>query len=944
MTTLDIRRALTIIHSNIRHLYSSRTELTQLCNDLTPDIVALNETCLNHSDKFTMPGYTIYRKDRNRRGGGVAIFCKDTLPCTIHPAPPQFNNTEHLTIKIHIHNFPIYLTSIYLPPNHDLPIPLLNYLNSFHKSIIIGDLNTHHTHFGDIFTNRSGTQLNLFLQNSPYRLIPTGPTRLPDNDNQHNLTTPDKLLVSHILTNKIIDTDILEPLNSDHCPIRLQLATPDWIPTTCNTPLTVFKYHRADWEHFKHLLTELLPTPLPNITDLNSLIDADNILQKVTNEARLRTVPHSLVTNRHRRELPPDIVKLIKTKRRAHRLYMKLHTDDNRRLYRQLQQDVRNAIDRYETRRLQCLASSLDKNKSDNPGKFWKIVKKLRGNTTHAYPIKQDNQYILHTTHKLTAFQNHLQSIHSILQDPNFDNNNYTRITEHVHTNPQLYHPLHTTTPENEDNIPHPLTSDITTNELSAAIYRTRNTAAGPDNIPNIVYKHYPDKAIEFLAAIYTASFRLGALPPRWKHAHILLFPKPGKDLTNVDNYRPISLTLTVCKLMERILNRRIQQYVDEAGLIPDTQAGFRPHIDITDQLLKILTPIQLARERRQTTAIVALDMQRAFDTVWHDGLRYKLTNLGLPPQITRWISDFLRDRTAQVKMNQQLSAPLTIKGGVPQGTVLSPILYNLFVADIPTPRQTNVQLGQFADDTIYIAIARTITLATRRMNSALSDLTTWLKQWRLKLNLHKTQALLTKKPSIPPRRQRDKYPIMINNITIPYKKHLKYLGVKLTQHLKLTHHIHLIKDRISLSIKLLYHISGRPPQRPSPRPRTNLIIYTSIIRPAILYASQLFSTVSATQMESLASTERRLLRRALHLPNNTNSQIVYALAKIKPIDIYIETKNYKYVSKAMDRPFIQELFQNRLPFPNLTISKLLQTYDNFLQLQQNQQQQVINP
>ncbi|KAJ4429065.1 hypothetical protein ANN_26066 [Periplaneta americana] len=406
-------------------------------------------------------------------------------------------------------------------------------------------------------------------------------------------------------------------------------------------------------------------------------------------------------------------------------------------------EDVRNAIERHETRSRRRLADSLNKNKCENPGKFWKIFKKLRGSTPLTYPIKHNNQLLLQTTDKLNAFQNHLQNLHITPQDPNFDNDIYIRITDHVTANPQLYLPLQTPAPQIQNNIPYPLTTDITANEVAAAICRTKNPAAGPDNIPNIIYRHYPQRTVEFLAAIYTASFRRGALPPRWKHALILLFPKPRKDLTNVDNYRPISLTLTICKLMEHILNLCLQQYVDDADLIPQTQAGFRPHTDIIDQILKVLTPVETARERRQTIAIVALDMQRAFDTVWHDGLRYKLTNLGLPPQITRWISDFLQDRTAQIKINNQLPTPLIIHGGVPQGTVLSPILYNLFVADIPTTRQTNVTLGQFADDTIYVASGRTIYVATQGMNNALTDLTTWLKQWRLKLNVSKTQAIL---------------------------------------------------------------------------------------------------------------------------------------------------------------------------------------------------------
>ncbi|KAJ4429050.1 hypothetical protein ANN_26046 [Periplaneta americana] len=182
--------------------------------------------------------------------------------------------------------------------------------------------------------------------------------------------------------------------------------------------------------------------------------------------------------------ITPQIVQLIKTKRRAHRLYMRQHTDDNRRLYRSLQQDVKDAIRRYNTYCWTEITRKLDNTRKRRPYEILDITKETQG---------------------------------------------------------------------------------------------------------------------------------------------------------------------------------RLQLHIDDAELIRNTQAGFRPHINIVDQLLKILTHIELAREQGQTAAIVALDLQRAFDTVWHDGLRYKLTDIRLPPQIIRWISDLLNNRTAQVKINHQLSEHLTI-------------------------------------------------------------------------------------------------------------------------------------------------------------------------------------------------------------------------------------------------------------------------------------------
>ncbi|KAJ4429049.1 hypothetical protein ANN_26045 [Periplaneta americana] len=166
---------------------------------------------------------------------------------------------------------------------------------------------------------------------------------------------------------------------------------------------------------------------------------------------------------------------------------MRTHTDGNRRLYRQLQQDVKNAINDFENRRRLRLATNLDTNVRDKPGTFWKTLKKLNGYQQPTYPLKEPEAY------------------------------------------------------ENDN----PLTAAFTTHEVADAKQHTNNKAAGPDNIHNVLIRNYPDTAVEFLKAIYNANFCLGALPPRWKYAHVLLFPKPGKDLTNATNYRPIRLTAT---------------------------------------------------------------------------------------------------------------------------------------------------------------------------------------------------------------------------------------------------------------------------------------------------------------------------------------------------------------------------------------------------------------
>ena len=155
------------------------------------------------------------------------------------------------------------------------------------------------------------------------------------------------------------------------------------------------------------------------------------------------------------------------------------------------------------------------------------------------------------------------------------------------------------------------------------------------------------------------------------------MFPKPNKHPGNVNSYSPNSLTNTFSKLMEKVITNKFSELIQNS--LPNSQVGFRPGIEITDQLLRVFTPIEDAVINKGFASVIAaLDVQKAFDTMWHDGLRLKLTTLKFPITLIRWISDFLRNRKAKVKCNDQLSTNIDIKAGAPQGSALSHMAFTV--------------------------------------------------------------------------------------------------------------------------------------------------------------------------------------------------------------------------------------------------------------------------
>ena len=144
-------------------------------------------------------------------------------------------------------------------------------------------------------------------------------------------------------------------------------------------------------------------------------------------------------------------------------------------------------------------------------------------------------------------------------------------------------------------------------------------------------------------------------------------------------------------KLLDKIIVNRIHKHLSHL-LIPNSHAGFRPGLSTKHQLMRVITPLEQAFHNRFTPVLVALDIQKAFDTVWHNGIRYKLSRMPIPIVITRRVSSFLHNRTCQINISNTLSHNFTIAAGTPQGSAVSPLLYILFSSDIPQPKQSKIR------------------------------------------------------------------------------------------------------------------------------------------------------------------------------------------------------------------------------------------------------------
>jgi hypothetical protein len=221
-----------------------------------------------------------------------------------------------------------------------------------------------------------------------------------------------------------------------------------------------------------------------------------------------------------------------------------------------------------------------------------------------------------------------------------------------------------------------------------------------------------------------------------------------------------------------------IQEILSEPNDTPITQFGFRPKHSTAGQLIHVTEFISHGMNQNKSTGAIFLDVAKAFDTVWHDGLVYKLHTAGLPLVMVKLINSLLQNRVFHAKIGYALSTERAIEAGVPQGSVLSPTLYAIFTADIPKPDGTKLAL--YADDTAILTRSGSPELATQRLQNAIESLEAWFRLWRIDVNPEKSSAILFTR-----RLHRPAGRIVMFNRVIPWKTEVKYLGIKFDNHLR---------------------------------------------------------------------------------------------------------------------------------------------------------------
>ena len=373
------------------------------------------------------------------------------------------------------------------------------------------------------------------------------------------------------------------------------------------------------------------------------------------------------------------------------------------------------------------------------------------------------------------------------------------------------------------------LSSKITKEELDCAIKSTNQNKSNPDPDgfhPKLIKNSKPLFRI-LLLHLFNLVIKTGEWP--WKTGTVTFLPKPGKDTTTLGAYRPITLTSYIGKLLERILETRIKNHIETNNLLPPFQHGFRKNYSTDTYLFQLISFVEHHKKSKQKVAALFLDFQKAFDSIWLEGMLYRLMEVGIPMQLVKVFRSFLCNRTVKLQINDYCSEGKPHVIGLPQGSVLSPIFFSIFIRDMVSQEPNQMPL-QYADDATMLFNAHNSQTLCANINGTITKIHQWLLKWRLKLNCSKTSLIFFNPEG-------DETPIKISDNTISPCTETKVLGSTIDNKLKFSTHKAHAQYAMQRKWNMLLPFIN------SLTPKTLRTIYNSVIKPSGFYCSHLWDS-----------------------------------------------------------------------------------------------------
>ena len=769
---------------------------------------SIPDVCLN------LPEYSILRFDRPTHGGGIMFLVRNCCNI-IHSRQFAFGAIQVLCCDVEYlspGSKVVRFVCVYRPPNTDMTSSL-NFLRALQSeiatyncnklTIIMGDFNLTKIDWSVPCTLTNHTtadaKLLLFAQRCGFKQVVNEPT--------HDSNFTDLLFVSR--DNIVIDVNVVMPFStSDHNTVEVCLQS-DIFGGACSVPFVIESaMHRPatnklDFDNIDHagLSSNLIVTDWSQIYSSNEHIDIvwekfnQYIITLISKYTPLKPAfsrqfsPHQC--------LPRDILNLIRHKKAAWSLYKKHRRDSDKSTFKALAKLVRTRIEAYRKEREERIL------RSASIKQFYAYVREHVNPAVQIGPLRDvSGMLITNDRDKATTFNNFFHSVFTV------DDNSAPAFA--LRTDAYMPMPI------------------FTHNEVRVALCASKNsTSCGPDGCPAKFLKLFPELCLP-LTDIFNLSIKQQCVPGAWKLANVVpIFKGKGSKL-QVDNYRPISLSNVYCKLMESLISNKIVDYLNSNNLISQSQWGFRPGRSTMSQLVLAKSKLVDCFNDRACTDAVYTDLSKAFDSISHNKLIIKMHAYGINRNVCAWVADFLANRRQRVTVNNCLSDWLPCTSGVPQGSVLGPTLFNIYINDLP-------DCVQHSDILLYADDAKVFKRINCRLDCVffqcdLDSIANWCALWQLKLNVSKCLSIrfgLVDRPS---------WDYNIAGTPLQKVTSTKDLGVVFDSKLSFSEHCHTIANKGFSRVNMLLRCFRSRDRE------LQIRLFNAFVRPIVEYASSVWS------------------------------------------------------------------------------------------------------
>ena len=768
--------------------------------------------------------FTVYRKDRTAGGGGVFIATRDSLITSSEPSLD--GDCEIVGANIEFANSrPLFVASFYRPPGSNCqPLDALSNIFSNlvsknrrqHPNVIIGgDYNFPDIDWPSWKSTSSKTKsyhdkfLEFLLENSLAQL-------------QEKVTRPisNSVLDLLVTTNPNLVDSVPEvfPGMSDHCLVTFDINMKPKLRK--KTQRKIFMYHKANLSTLKQDTLNFASDFL-NSNPLSRSVNAnwESIRDKVTDLAN-KHIPSKLSKTKH--NLPWVNVDVKRKMRKRDRLFSKARRSNSShdwKIYRSYRnyvtKVVRNAHRSY-------INTIIGPQLTENPKRFYSYINLRRTESMGVPILKTSNKMCSTDKAKAEALNCQFQSV-------------FTKPS-----NTQVEYDA----PSPYSSIPHLVISNTGVVKQLSGLKVSKS--CGPDEISPHFLKLVAEEIAPVFTFLFQQSFDNNTIPDQWRFALVTPIYKNGPK-SDPANYRPISLTCISCKICEHIVLSHVAKHLNSNKIILDDQHGFRERLSTITQLINCTNDWVESLNRRSQTDVILLDFSKAFDRVPHHLLLAKLSYYGIRNNTFGWINAFLSHRRQSVSVNGTHSSWVDVTSGVPQGSVLGPALFLIYINDINNDIQSKLKL--FADDS---GLYREINCPEDHMilQNDLNTLAAWSDKWLMSFNIKKCVVM-----SITRKHKPSLYQYKLCGEDLSHVTKHDYLGVTISQDLRWNDHVTKITRKASQTLGLL-----RRQLSPCSRD-VKTKAYEALVRPKLEYASQIWNPNTLKDIKRIEQVQRNAAR-----------------------------------------------------------------------------------